>query len=102
MLLKNFGVTRHGRVVFDYDELLLVDSFRRIPPPRDEMESLGLTLVFGGTERYLPRGVPLVSRVTRARAASTHNMPTSMMPTSGSVSRIKSVTVSSRLLPLSA
>jgi isocitrate dehydrogenase kinase/phosphatase len=35
MLLKNFGVTRHGRVVFyDYDELcLLTDcNFRSIPP----------------------------------------------------------------------
>jgi isocitrate dehydrogenase kinase/phosphatase len=34
MLLKNFGVTRHGRVVFyDYDELgLLADyNFREIP-----------------------------------------------------------------------
>ena len=43
MLLKNFGVTRHGRVVFyDYDEICyLTDvNFRRIPPPRfpeDEM-----------------------------------------------------------------
>ncbi len=37
MLLKNFGVTRHGRVVFyDYDEIcLLTDvNFRRIPEPR--------------------------------------------------------------------
>jgi len=35
MLLKNFGVTRHGRVVFyDYDELcfLLDCNFRRLPP----------------------------------------------------------------------
>lgn len=35
MLLKNFGVTRHGRVVFyDYDELcLLTDcNFREMPP----------------------------------------------------------------------
>ncbi len=35
MLLKNFGVTRHGRVVFyDYDEVsfLIECSFRRIPP----------------------------------------------------------------------
>ena len=34
MLLKNFGVTRHGRVVFyDYDELSRVDrcNFRKIP-----------------------------------------------------------------------
>ncbi|MEO1079755.1 MAG: bifunctional isocitrate dehydrogenase kinase/phosphatase [Pseudomonadota bacterium] len=43
MLLKNFGVTRHGRVVFyDYDEIvpLLDCKFRRIPPPRDEMEEM--------------------------------------------------------------
>ncbi|WP_263144346.1 bifunctional isocitrate dehydrogenase kinase/phosphatase [Pseudomonas sp. RIT-PI-AD] len=43
MLLKNFGVTRHGRVVFyDYDEISFLTevNFRRIPPPRypeDEM-----------------------------------------------------------------
>ena len=37
LLLKNFGVTRHGRVIFyDYDELCLVTDcrFRRMPPPR--------------------------------------------------------------------
>ncbi|MDF3931637.1 bifunctional isocitrate dehydrogenase kinase/phosphatase [Pseudomonas citronellolis] len=45
MLLKNFGVTRHGRVVFyDYDEIsyLTEVNFRHIPPPRyeeDEMSS---------------------------------------------------------------
>jgi isocitrate dehydrogenase kinase/phosphatase len=45
MLLKNFGVTRHGRVVFyDYDEICYLTevNFRRIPPPRypeDEMAS---------------------------------------------------------------
>jgi isocitrate dehydrogenase kinase/phosphatase len=36
ILLKNFGVTRHGRVVFyDYDELCLLTSctFRRMPQP---------------------------------------------------------------------
>ena len=41
MLLKNFGVTRHGRVVFyDYDEIcpLLECNFRRIPKPRDEQD----------------------------------------------------------------
>ncbi|MDA8107041.1 MAG: bifunctional isocitrate dehydrogenase kinase/phosphatase [Betaproteobacteria bacterium] len=43
MLLKNFGVTRHGRVVFyDYDEIAYMTdcNFRRIPPPgsyEDEM-----------------------------------------------------------------
>ncbi|EED35831.1 isocitrate dehydrogenase kinase/phosphatase [Luminiphilus syltensis NOR5-1B] len=43
MLLKNFGVTRHGRVVFyDYDEIepLLKCNFRRIPPPRDDYEEM--------------------------------------------------------------
>lgn len=43
MLLKNFGVTRHGRVVFyDYDEIqpLLECNFRKIPPPRDEFEEM--------------------------------------------------------------
>jgi isocitrate dehydrogenase kinase/phosphatase len=36
MLLKNFGVTRHGRVIcYDYDELCLLSEchFRRVPPP---------------------------------------------------------------------
>lgn len=39
LLLKNFGVTRSGRVVFyDYDELALVTDcvFRRMPEPRDD------------------------------------------------------------------
>jgi len=43
ILLKNFGVTRHGRVVFyDYDEFSpLTDlSFRRIPPARDELDEM--------------------------------------------------------------
>jgi isocitrate dehydrogenase kinase/phosphatase len=43
MLLKNFGVTRHGRVVFyDYDELMLLSecNFRNIPPPRSYEEEL--------------------------------------------------------------
>lgn len=45
LLLKNFGVTRHGRVVFyDYDEICAVTDcrFRSIPPSRsleDEMAS---------------------------------------------------------------
>lgn len=45
MLFKNFGVTRHERVVFyDYDEICLMTevNFRDIPPPRypeDELAS---------------------------------------------------------------
>jgi isocitrate dehydrogenase kinase/phosphatase len=43
MLLKNFGVTRHGRVVFyDYDEIMpLMDcNFRKIPEARTEAEEM--------------------------------------------------------------
>jgi isocitrate dehydrogenase kinase/phosphatase len=39
LLLKNFGVTRHGRVIFyDYDELCLVTDcrFRDVPQARDD------------------------------------------------------------------
>ena len=41
MLLKNFGVSRHGRLIFyDYDELCrLTDChFRALPEPRDDWE----------------------------------------------------------------
>jgi isocitrate dehydrogenase kinase/phosphatase len=43
MLLKNFGVTRHGRVVFyDYDEICYLTevNFRAIPEPRNEDEAM--------------------------------------------------------------
>ena len=43
LLLKNFGVSRHGRVIFyDYDELCLVTdcNFRRMPEPRDDIDEM--------------------------------------------------------------
>jgi isocitrate dehydrogenase kinase/phosphatase len=43
LLLKNFGLTRHGRVIFyDYDELCLVTecNFRRLPEPQDDMDEM--------------------------------------------------------------
>lgn len=43
LLLKNFGVTRWGRVVFyDYDEICYLRqvNFRRIPPPRHDEDEL--------------------------------------------------------------
>jgi isocitrate dehydrogenase kinase/phosphatase len=43
LLIKNFGVTRHGRVVFyDYDELSTLTEvhFRRMPEPRDDFEAM--------------------------------------------------------------
>ena len=43
LLLKNFGVTRHRRVVFyDYDEVALVTEcdFRRIPDSDDDADTM--------------------------------------------------------------
>lgn len=43
MLYKNFGVTRHGRVVFyDYDEIEYITdcNFRAIPEPRNEEDEM--------------------------------------------------------------
>ena len=43
MLWKNFGVTRHGKVVFyDYDEIEYITdcNFRKVPEPRNEEEEM--------------------------------------------------------------
>jgi len=43
MLWKNFGVTRHGKVVFyDYDEIEYITdcNFRHVPEPRNEEEEM--------------------------------------------------------------
>ncbi|MCB2006857.1 MAG: bifunctional isocitrate dehydrogenase kinase/phosphatase [Burkholderiaceae bacterium] len=43
MLWKNFGITRHGKVVFyDYDEIEYITdcNFRRVPEPRTEEEEM--------------------------------------------------------------
>ncbi|MEO8858945.1 MAG: bifunctional isocitrate dehydrogenase kinase/phosphatase [Burkholderiaceae bacterium] len=43
MLWKNFGITRHGKVVFyDYDEIEYITdcNFRRVPEPRNEQEEM--------------------------------------------------------------
>ncbi len=44
LFMKNFGVTRHGRIVFyDYDELCLLNqcNFRVIPESRDAYDDFG-------------------------------------------------------------
>ena len=49
-LLKNFGVTRHGRVVFyDYDELCHLEDcrFRKLPPPRNPEDEMSAEPWFG-------------------------------------------------------
>ncbi|MDH4044666.1 MAG: bifunctional isocitrate dehydrogenase kinase/phosphatase [Gemmatimonadota bacterium] len=81
LLLKNFGVTRHGRVVFyDYDELRLLTEcrFRVIPPPRhpeDEMSDepwfhVGPEDVFPeDLRRFVPFGSAIRESYLAAHAA---------------------------------
>lgn len=50
LLIKNFGVTRHGRVVFyDYDELSALSDirFRALPEPRDDFDAMSDLPWFG-------------------------------------------------------
>jgi isocitrate dehydrogenase kinase/phosphatase len=74
MLWKNFGITRHGKVVFyDYDEIEYITdcNFRRVPTPRNEEEemsgeiwySVGPRDVFPETFAPFLLGNPLVREV---------------------------------------
>ncbi len=58
LLLKNFGVTRHGRLVFyDYDELCLLDdcNFRALPAAsHDEDEMAGEPWFYVGPNDIFP------------------------------------------------
>ena len=80
MLWKNFGVTRHGKVVFyDYDEIEYITdcNFRRVPEPRNEEEemsgeiwySVGPKDVFPETFGTFLLGNPAVRRVFLAHHA---------------------------------
>jgi isocitrate dehydrogenase kinase/phosphatase len=80
MLWKNFGVTRHGKVVFyDYDEIEYVTdcNFRQVPAPRNEEDelsgevwySVGPKDVFPETFAPFLLGNPLVRDVFMAHHA---------------------------------
>ena len=80
MLWKNFGVTRHGKVVFyDYDEIEYITDchFRRVPQPRCEEDELsaepwypvGPHDVFPETFATFLLGEPAVRRVFLAHHA---------------------------------
>ncbi len=59
--VQNFGVTRHGRVVFyDYDEICYMTecNFRQIPPPRYPEDEWSRTLVLGGPNDIFPKSSP--------------------------------------------
>ena len=93
MLYKNFGVTRHGRVVFyDYDEIeYLTDcNFRKVPEPRNEEDEMsgeawytvGPHDIFPETYEHVP-----ARRPARARASSWRTTPISSTPLSGKGTR---------------
>ena len=80
MLWKNFGVTRHGKVVFyDYDEIEYITdcNFRRVPAPRNEEDELsgevwyhvGPRDVFPETFAPFLLGNPLVRKAFMAHHA---------------------------------
>ena len=102
MLLKNFGVTRHGRVVFyDYDEIepLLDCNFRRIPPPRDEMDEMSDKPWYSvGPKDIFPEEFRLFfSGNARARAAFDAQHADLYDATTGSDSRSSSATASLKI-----
>jgi isocitrate dehydrogenase kinase/phosphatase len=70
MLLKNFGVSRHGRAVFyDYDELCLVTdcNFRAWPTPRNEEEAMASEPWFHvGPNDVFPERFPLFMGLPQA------------------------------------
>jgi isocitrate dehydrogenase kinase/phosphatase len=79
LLLKNFGVTRHGRVLFyDYDELCLVEEcrFRAVPPMRDEDETRPLDeWLYAGADDVFPELFPQflgVAPALRERLRAVH------------------------------
>ena len=80
MLLKNFGVTRNGRVIcYDYDELCLLSDcrFRRIPPPHlDRGRVRGRAVVLRGGAGRVPRGVPRLPGAAGRRCATRFSRPT--------------------------
>jgi isocitrate dehydrogenase kinase/phosphatase len=61
MLLKNFGVTRLGRVVFyDYDEISQVTTcnFRRMPTARNDADEYSNDWVSVGPRDIFPEELP--------------------------------------------
>lgn len=79
LLLKNFGVTRNGRVLFyDYDELCLVEEckFRAVPAMREEDETRPLDeWLYAGADDVFPELFPQflgIMPALRARLRDVH------------------------------
>lgn len=63
MLWKNFGITRHGKVVFyDYDEIEYITDcrFRQVPAPRNEEDEMSGEVWYSvGPKDVFPRPLSL-------------------------------------------
>ena len=69
LLLKNFGVSGHGRAVFyDYDELCLMTecNFRAIPQPRHHEEEMDDGWFYAAPNDIFPEQFPEVPRPVAA------------------------------------
>ena len=78
LLLKNFGVSRHGRVIFyDYDELCLISDcrFRELPDSDDDETNPGVDTYYVGPQDVFPEQFPRflgLSDELRAVLLATH------------------------------
>ena len=79
LLIKNFGVTRQGRVVFyDYDELCLLDvcNFRHLPPNYGDFDDGGGQPFFVGDNDIFPEELgnfPVESNASTSTCLSEHH-----------------------------
>ena len=92
MLLKNFGVTRHGRVVFyDYDELCPVTdcNFREMPPAQEFDEEFGSEPWFyvGPNDIFPEEFILFMGLAGDQRDAFSRPTPTCSRPATGARSR---------------
>ena len=79
MLWKNFGITRHGKVVFyDYDEIEYITdcNFRKVPEPRNEDDEMSGEIWYCvGPRDVFPRDLCTVFAGQPRGAGSLHAAP---------------------------
>ena len=79
MLWKNFGITRHGKVVFyDYDEIEYITdcNFRRVPAPRNEEDEMSgeiwylslIHILLNGSKMWITNGPDADTLVVYAKS----------------------------------
>jgi isocitrate dehydrogenase kinase/phosphatase len=105
MLWKNFGVTRHGKVVFyDYDEIEYITdcNFRRVPAPRNEEDEMSGEVWYSvGPKDVFPETFgPFLLGNAAVREVFMRTTPTCWTPPSGRSTRSASGRPRARRVPL--